>query len=105
MTTSPQRPPYDALVVTLIELRATLYDLERKNSPRVEQYRRLGREADDLIDRALLDPDDDQGAAAASFDGKRMRYTTPSRRGRTCERRAQPEQLEIGLSLSENRTR
>ena len=54
MTTSPQRPPYDALVVALIELRAELYLLERRKSVRQERYRRLGRETDDLIDLSLI---------------------------------------------------
>ena len=75
MSGAPQRPPYDALVVALIELRAELYLLERRKSVRQERYRRLGRETDDLIDNALEGPDDHQ--AAARFDGSRMRYTAP----------------------------
>lgn len=102
MRAAPKRPPYDALVVALIELRAALYDLERRKSIRQERYRRLGREADDLIDNALEGADD--GQTAARYDGTRMRYTAPP-----CPTRARgrvhPGQIDIGLSLSENRTR
>lgn len=77
MTTSPQRPPYDALVVALIELRAALYDLERRRSERQCHYRRLGREADALIDNALEGIDHRE--TATRFDGNRMRYTAPPR--------------------------
>ena len=95
MRASPQRPPYDALVASLIELRAALYDLERRRSERQRHYRRLGREADELINNALEGVDDRE--TAARFDGTRMRYTVPPSCGR--------KQPDIGLSLSENRTR
>lgn len=95
MRASPQRPPYDALVASLIELRAALYDLERRRSERQRHYRRLGREADELIDNALEGVDDRE--TAARFDGNRMRYTAPPSWGR--------KQPDIGLSLSGNRTR
>ena len=101
MRATPQRPPYDSLVASLIELRAALYVLERRKSELQRHYRRLGREADELIDNALEGADDRE--TAARFDGTRMRYTAPPSCGRVCLRRARPEQLAIGLSLSENR--
>lgn len=101
MRVAPQRPPYDALVVGLIELRAALYDLERRKSRSQERYRRLGREADDLIDNALEGAADSE--TAARYDGSRMRYTAPPRPPRA-RGRAHPGQIDIGLSLSENRT-
>ena len=81
MRASPQRPPYDALVASLIELRAALYVLERRKSELQRHYRRLGREADELIDNALEGADDHETAAAAPrYDGRRMRYTAPPSR-------------------------
>ena len=99
MRATPQRPPYDALVASLIELRAALYVLERRKSELQRHYRRLGREADELIDNALEGADDRQ--TAARFDGNRMRYTAPPSPGRVCPRRGHSEQPDIGLSLSE----
>jgi len=99
---APQRPPYDSLVVALIELRAALYDLERRRSERQRHYRRLGREADALIDNALEGIDHRE--TAARFDGTRMRYTAPTCPPRA-RGRAHPGRIDIGLSLSENRTR
>ena len=47
--TTTRRPDYDILVARLIELRATLADAERGIDIRRDQWRRLGRETDDLL--------------------------------------------------------
>lgn len=72
MRATPQRPPYDSLVASLIELRAALYVLERRKSELQRHYRRLGREADDLIDNALEGTDDRETAAIADANARRL---------------------------------
>ena len=76
--TTTRRPDYDILVARLIELRATLADAERGIDIRRDQWRRLGRETDDLIDGALFGAAEDAGARAR-FDGARMRYQNSKR--------------------------
>lgn len=86
MTTTTTRPQYDDLIAALIELRAVLADAERGRVVRRDQYRRLGREADDLIDGALFGAAEDAGTRAR-FDGKRMRYTWGATGATKCNRR------------------